>query len=126
MKWASNFSAGAGEFLTAGITSWINRKTGAASVINTNSGAYKAGWWTGAGLTVATTAAGSVTAQAVNGVKEGIIYGRGANALLNSGKVRFGWYWTGTRDAVGLRIGEAARAGRAGTWIHWHIPFWHP
>jgi RHS repeat-associated protein len=128
LSWAANFSAGAGEFLTAGLTSWINRKTGAASVVNTNSGAYRAGWWTGLGLTVATSAASSVTAQAVNGGKQGIIYGRGGlpglsrggEALLNSGKVRFGWYWTGTRDAVGLRIGEV------GDLIHWHIPFWHP
>lgn len=47
---AANFSAGAGDFLTAGITSWINRKTGAAAVINRNSGAYTAGVATGAGL----------------------------------------------------------------------------
>ena len=81
-----------------------------------------------AGLTAATAVGGAVTAQAVNGSREGIVYGRGGlrglsrggEALLNSGKVRFGWYWTGTRDAVGLRIGEV------GDWIYWHIPFWHP
>jgi hypothetical protein len=124
-----NFSAGAGEFLSAGLTSWINRKTGAASVVNTSSGAYRAGWWTGAGLTVATSAAGVVTSQAVNGGKYGIIYGRNrmlynslldspmgpkALSLANSGFVRFGWYWEETVDAVGLRIGSL------------HLPFWRP
>ena len=123
ISWAGNFSAGAGEFLSAGLTSWVNRKTGAASVVDTNSGAYRAGFWTGAGLTVATSAVGSVTAQAVNGGREGIIYGRGSNALLNSGKLRFGWGWKGTAtegyDIIRVGIGESKA-----WWHSWTI--WRP
>jgi hypothetical protein len=126
-----NFSAGAGEFLTAGLTSWINKKTGAAAVVNTNSRAYRAGWWTGAGLTVATSAVSSVTAQAVNGGREGIIYGRGGlpglgrggKALLNSGWLRFGWGWKGTAlegyDVIRIGISEGE-----GWWHSWTV--WRP
>jgi hypothetical protein len=118
LKTTSDFSAGAGDFLSGGLTTKINNATGASSVVDTNSGSYKAGVITGVGLTVATSAAGAVTSQAVGAGKYGMVYGRGGNALLNSGKVRFGWYWTGARDAVGLRIGEGLNT--------LHIPFWHP
>jgi hypothetical protein len=120
LSWAANYTAGAGEFLTAGITSWINGKTGAASVINTNSGAYRAGFWTGVGLTAAETGAGTFAAQAVNSGRTGMIYGRGGNALLNSGRFRFGWGWKGSAtagyDVIRIGIGESK------AWYHsWTI-----
>jgi RHS repeat-associated protein len=49
----SNFSAGAGDFLSFGLTTRFNTWTGAQSVVDTNSGAYTAGVVTGIGVTAA-------------------------------------------------------------------------
>jgi hypothetical protein len=40
LKGAADFSAGAGDKLTLGLTTWINKQTGAASVISTDSMSY--------------------------------------------------------------------------------------
>jgi len=76
--------------------------------------------WTGATVrdTLITTAV--PTGLAAWGGKYGTWFGRGGKAFFNRGPVRLGWYWAVTRDAIGLRIGEA------GSLIHWHIPFWYP
>jgi hypothetical protein len=54
----SNFSAGAGDFLTVGLTTRFNKWTGAQSVVDTNSDAYTAGTVTGIGITAAGGALG--------------------------------------------------------------------
>jgi hypothetical protein len=76
-------------------------------------------------LSVAIGASGTATAAAVADGKRGMYFGRGlaggAKAVFNQGRVRFGWYWNGSRDAIGLRIGAA----RGTSWWS-HIPFWYP
>jgi len=116
-----NFSAGAGDFLSFGLTKKINQMDGGSAFINSNSGAYTAGKVTGIGIGVADIAATGLTAAAVREGKYGAMFGRGGRTgggLMNVGKVRFGWYWTGTRDAIGLRILEKPNTI--------HIPFYFP
>jgi hypothetical protein len=116
-----NFSAGAGDFLSFGLTKKINQMDGGSAFINSNSGAHTAGKVTGIGIGVADIAATGLTAAAVREGKYGAMFGRGGRTgggLMNVGKVRFGWYWTGTRDAIGLRILEKPNTI--------HIPFYFP
>jgi RHS repeat-associated protein len=114
LRGSGNFSSGFLDWWTLGFGS---RLLGTRDVVDTESGLYTAGEVTGAAFTAAIGA----TAAAVQGGKYGSLFGRGgrvAGGRFNRGIIRFGWYWTGTRNAIGLRIGEGA-----GTW---HIPFWDP
>ncbi|MGO9241248.1 MAG: RHS repeat-associated core domain-containing protein [Bryobacteraceae bacterium] len=52
----SDFSAGAGDWLSVGVTTLINRWTGGQSGVNTKSNAYMAGVATGVGVSTAGTA----------------------------------------------------------------------
>jgi hypothetical protein len=61
---ASNFSAGAGDFLSFGLTTRFNQWTGAQSVVDTNGNAYAAGVVTGVGVTAAGGALGAGKALA--------------------------------------------------------------
>ena len=126
LKFSSDFSAGAGDALTGRIipgvhtslTEYLRGK--ADSVVSKNSFTYKAGGFTGSTVGWSLIGAGSATAAAARGGKYGALFGRGgaeSGGFFNRGVVRFGWYWNGVKDAIGLRIGPA------GTF---HLPFWYP
>lgn len=86
------------------------------SVVNKCSAAYIGGVLTGTAI----DAAIGGTVGAVADGKYGSWFGRGGpvnGGFFNRGLVRFGWYWTGAEDAIGLRIGAA------GTF---HLPFYYP
>ncbi len=100
------------------VTKKINQADGGAAFINYNSKTYTAGQVTGGALAFADVAATGFTVAAARGGKYGSVFGRGGKALLNTGPVRFGWYWTGTRDAIGLRLFHAPNSI--------HIPFFFP
>ena len=121
----SNFSAGAADFLTLGLTKRINQWDGGATTINYNGGTYNAGKVVGAGLTIALAVGGGATVAAIADGKNGAYFGRGTATLFNSGKVRFGWNWVGParggRDVIRLGIGPA----RGTSWWS-HIIFWYP
>jgi RHS repeat-associated protein len=123
------FAAGAGDFLSFGITKKINDADGGSDFIDYGSKTYTAGKVTGIGITVTGAVAGGLTAGALKeGKGIGGIFGKGGAArggLLNSNKfVRFGWSWEGSAQAGRnvIRIG----IGEAGSWIHIHIPVWYP
>ena len=124
----SNFSAGAGDCLTGrclpfvntSVTEWVRGLNGADSVVNKNGAAYFGGEVTGGVVASELAAAIGVTAAAVADGKYGAWFGRGgklAGGFFNRGWIRFGWYWNGLRDAIGLRIGPAGV---------FHLPFWYP
>jgi RHS repeat-associated protein len=114
LKKASDFSAGAGDVLSLG-TTYLARKYifHSDSVVDKKSGAYFAGAATGTAIGAAIGATGGALAEG----KTGALFGRGGG-FFNRGIVRFGWYWSKTEDAIGLRIGPA----RTGI----HIPFYFP
>jgi hypothetical protein len=53
LKKASDFSAGAGDFLSFGVTEKVRKHFGYNNVVDQNSGAYAAGLVTGIGVTAA-------------------------------------------------------------------------
>ena len=114
LKKASDFSAGAGDVLSLG-TTYLARKYifHSDSVVDKKSGAYFAGAATGTAIGAAIGATGAAAAEG----ETGALFGRGGG-FFNRGVVRFGWYWSKTEDAIGLRIGPA----RTGI----HIPFYFP
>jgi RHS repeat-associated protein len=124
----STFSNGAADWLTFGLTKWVNKKNGGSAFIDYKSRTYKAGEATGAAIGVADVAAGGLTAGALaEGGGKGGIFGRGGKAaggLLNRGLVRFGWGWEGSatagRDVIRIGIGDSKSL------IHIHIPVWYP
>jgi hypothetical protein len=85
-------------------------------VVNKGSGTYLAGEIAGGTVLTALTTAETAVGAAAFGGKYGSLFGRGGEAFLNSGAVRFGWYWTGSADAIGLRVLEGAATT--------HIPFY--
>jgi hypothetical protein len=110
LAWASNFSAGAGDALTGGLTavarkgtSWIAGKLGSTNLsgygenVNYHSGAYWAGEGTGTAVGVALSG------------PSGPIFGTRGAGLLNSGKsLRVGWSYMYVQDFYRFRIGGAA------------------
>jgi hypothetical protein len=128
LYYTGTFASGASDFMTLGLTKYINKVDGGASSIGYDSGTYTAGKVTGIGLTVATTAAGGLTRGALSeGKVVGGLFGRGGairGGVFNRGFIRFGWSWEGSaqggRDVIRIGIGEA------GSWIHLHIPVWYP
>jgi len=118
LKKASDFSAGFGDIFTFGGTYVIRKYVycHCDDVVDKHSGAY---------ITVGVAAVGVQTAMGATGGavaegKYGTLFGRGgrvAGGFFNRGLVRFGWYWDGVKDAIGLRIGPAGG---------FHIPFWYP
>ncbi len=126
LAWASNYSAGAGDFLSFGLTiparkaiSWLNGN-GYGDAANYQSGAYITGAVTGAAIQTAFGATGGAIANGKNGA----LFGRGG-AFFNRGPIRFGWSWEGSakagRDVIRLGIGAA----RGTSWWS-HIPFYYP
>jgi RHS repeat-associated protein len=118
LKKASDFSAGFGDIFTFGGTYVIRKYVycHCDDVVDKHSGAYITGGVTAVGFQTAMGATGGAVAEG----KYGTLFGRGGRAaggFFNRGLVRFGWYWDGVKDAIGLRIGPA------GTF---HIPFWYP
>lgn len=59
---AANFSAGAGDLLSFGLTNKVRDWMGTNDVVDKCSGLYKAGEWTGLGLSAATGLAGGIKA----------------------------------------------------------------
>lgn len=132
------FSAGAGDFLSFGLTKRFNDWTGGSAFINYNSGVYKGGKGVGIGLTVVDIVATGFTVAAVRGGKSALAptagvlgksFGRGGKIAgsgfrFNQGVVRFGWYWDKARqlDAVGLRVFEDTKLAKNAI----HFPFWFP
>jgi hypothetical protein len=122
------FAAGAGDFLSFGVTKKINDADGGSAFIDYGSPTYTAGKVTGIGITATGAVAGGLTAGALReGKVAGGVFGRGAKAgggLLNRSFIRFGWSWEGSaqagRDVIRIGIGEAD------SWIHIHIPVWYP
>jgi RHS repeat-associated protein len=115
LKKASDFSAGAGDVLSFGLTFVIRKYVycHCDDVVDKGSGAYITGAVTGTAISTAIGATGGALAEGKNGA----LFGRGGG-FFNRGLVRFGWYWSKTEDAIGLRIGPA----RTGI----HIPFYWP
>jgi len=64
----SNFSAGLGDNLTFGLTSKVRDWMGTNDVVDRCSGFYKAGEWTGVGLTLATGIAGGIKLAGAKGI----------------------------------------------------------
>jgi RHS repeat-associated protein len=117
LKGLSDFSAGAGDWLSFGLTDLARDWQGTNSVVNKASGSYVSGVVVGAAIQSTITAGGSAAARAVDAGKQSWIYGKaGFGGVLNSGSVRFGWAWNGSRNYIGLRIGEGAST--------LHIPIW--
>lgn len=114
----SDLAAGGGAAFY--VPSLVNTATGAAAVVRTGSTAYWLGDLAGTAVRDALIAAVVPTYAALRMGKYGRLFGRakGGPALLTRGRIRFGWYWTGTKDAIGLRIGTK----KTGV----HIPFYHP
>jgi hypothetical protein len=122
------FAAGAGDFLSFGLTKKINDADGGSAFIDYGSKTYTAGKVTGIGITATGAVAGGLTAGALReGKVVGGVFGRGGavrGGLLNRSFIRFGWSWEGSaqagRDVIRIGIGEAD------SWIHIHIPVWYP
>jgi hypothetical protein len=120
--------AGAGDFLSFGVTKKINDLDGGSSFIDYKSKTYTGGKLTGVGLTAATLVGGTATAAALReGKVFGGVFGRGGAAgggVLNRGFIRFGWSWDASgqtgRDVIRIGIGDTK------SWIHLHIPVWYP
>jgi RHS repeat-associated protein len=128
LKKASDFSAGAGDALTGrmfpgvhiSLTEYIRMQMDTDSVVSKNSSSYKIGNYTGGTVGWTLVGAAFSTGAAAIGGKYGSYFGRGgpvSGGFFNRGFVRFGWYWDGAKDAIGLRIGIAGS---------FHLPFWHP
>ena len=62
LQYASDFSAGAGDLLSFGVTRWVRKKIGAADVVNECGATYSAGSWTGFALSSMGGVAGGVKA----------------------------------------------------------------
>jgi hypothetical protein len=97
---SANFSAGAGDFLSLGLTiparktiSWLNGN-GYGDNVNYRSGAYYTGVATGASIDLAY----GVTRAAIAGGKYGRLFGRGGQATFN--RVLFDSVGTGLRRAM--------------------------
>jgi RHS repeat-associated protein len=129
LKRASDFSAGVGDALTGrmipgvhtSLTEYIRKGLGTDSVVAKDHVAYLAGEVTGGTVGWALVGSASATGAAVANGKYGALFGRGGKiggGVVNRGLVRFGWYWNGARDAIGLRIGVKGSS--------LHIPFWYP
>jgi hypothetical protein len=118
LKKTSDFSAGAGDVLSFGMTFVIRKYVycHCDDVVDKGSGAYITGAVTGTAISTAIGATGGALAEGKNGA----LFGRGGG-FFNRGPFRFGWYWDKTRDAIGLRIGAA----RGTSWWS-HIPFYRP
>jgi len=133
LRWASDFSAGAGDCLTGrcipfvntSLTEKIRQQNGDDSVVNKSGGTYTAGKVTGEVVGTSLLTAGGATIAALADGKYGAWFGRGGQAFFNRGPVRFGWSWEGSakagRDVIRLGIGAA----RGTSWWS-HIPFYYP
>ena len=97
LAWAANFSAGAGSALTLGLTDLVNHFTGAGQVINRKSGAYWAGFGTGAAIQ-------TVLVPYFAGPKSFL-----ARSVLNHNRyIRLGWNYFRGAPTYRLVIGSAA------------------
>ena len=115
---AGNFASGAADALTLRPLILGATKYPSDAVVNTNSTTYSIGSATGATIRDTLVLAAIPTAGALANGKYGSLFGRGGKAFFNSGWIRFGWYWSVTQDAIGLRIGEYPTL--------LHIPFLFP
>jgi RHS repeat-associated protein len=122
LKKASDFSAGAGDALSLGLTFVIRKYVycHCDDVVDKGSGAYITGAVTGTAISTAIGATGGALADG----KYGALFGRGGG-FFNRGPFRFGWSWEGSatagRDVIRLGIGAA----RGTSWWS-HIPFYYP
>jgi RHS repeat-associated protein len=125
LGWASNFSAGAGDALTFGLTSVVNHITGAGALINRKSGAY----WGGA-------ATGAVVGIGLSG-PEGPMFGgpkfkafgyEGPGLLNRFDPLRVGWSWMRGGQFYRFRIGGTTLGPlvKYGLLSSPHINLWPP
>ncbi len=114
---ASQFSAGAGDALSFGITTAVNRATGADSVVNHCSGLFSAGKWTGTAIGVAFGAAQLGRTAAYQAGEAGL--GQGLRRLAFDNRS-----WGAVRGTWSRAAGEGEpwlkQAGQS--LHHWLIP----
>jgi RHS repeat-associated protein len=105
-----DFISGLGDGLSFGLGGLIRNISGLGGYVDTSSGAYTGGLVTGAAVsTVATGGGGAGAAIGRFGAGSSLVgkgsslFGRGgqfgAKGSLNSGKLRLGWGWKGTRSS---------------------------
>ena len=121
-----NFSAGFGDGWTLGLTSLGRSALGAGDQVNTGSGAYLGGALTAAGTQASLGAGAAIGRFGANSAMVGkgsTLFGRGApfgaKGALNSGAVRVGWSWKGSRTSGKdvFRVSWATR-GNGSWWNH--------